>query len=306
MLDYITLRLNYFVDILNTLYDVYIRSAGCHSIQSENRMRPTSLFIIRTCLGWLFEQSNIPDEYHKYRQTLSTVHKKYDDNEMSLVQVLVPKSVSDHFVNKKFMISSHQMNSCLNTMQCTLITIDNAIATQSMDGTTACVVQTTELSENHILSTFDPMMENILNAACPFLRDFRVSIMPTKHSKTVSRSGKFRHITTKTTTESKVTKNTHDQTKLAEAFLQSQSLSVRRTIEFVIERTVSAVIKDFQIEILIPMKRTVNEEINSIVEMDKRKVTNEMYERFQNAQLRLNRKWDEFLPQMTRERVKVN
>ncbi|KAG4073020.1 hypothetical protein HA402_009439 [Bradysia odoriphaga] len=257
MLDYITLRLSYFVDIFHMLYDIYNRSTETESNETENRMRPTSLFIIRTCLGWLFEQSNIPDEYHKYRQTLSMAKK---DEDMAIVQVL-----------------PSQFKQSINCGQST---------------------------EKRILATLDPMMENILNAACPFLRDFRVSIMPAKYSKTVSRSGKYRHITTQKASETKTSRDTHDQTKLAEAFLQSQSLSVRRTIEFVIERTVSAVIKDFQIEILVPMKREVNEGLTTIIETDKRKVANEMFERFTNAQQQLNKKWDECVPQMTRERVK--
>lgn len=278
------------------LYDVYTKSTDTNSNDKENHMRPTSLFIIRTCLGWLFEQSNIPDEYHKYRQSLSALKT---EDEMSVVQVLVPKSMSDYFNNKTFTITNHRLNSCFNTLQCTLAVMNK---TSNYNQSISCG----QYSENGILATFDPMMENILNAACPFLRDFRVSIMPLKYSKTVSRSGKFRHITTKKTTESKTTKDTHVQTKLAEAFLQSQSLSVRRTIEFVIERTVSAVIKDFQIEILIPLKRIVNGEINAIIETQKRKLANELYERFTNAQQQLNKKWDEFIPRMTRERVKVN
>lgn len=278
------------------LYDVYINAVDPNSNENENQMRPTSLFIIRTCLGWLFEQSNIPDEYHKYRQSLSTIKT---EDEMTVVQVLVPKSVSDYFNNRKFMITNHQLNTCLNTIQCTLTTMTTTL---NRNQTINCG----QSSEKRILATFDPLMENILNAACPFLRDFRVSIMPTKYSKTVSRSGKYRHITTQKTTESKSSKDTHDQTKLAEAFLQSQSLSVRRTIEFVIERTVSAVIKDFQIEILIPMKRKINDEINSIAETEKQKLANEMYERFTNTQLQLTKKWDEFVPRTTRDRVQVN
>lgn len=277
------------------LYDVYIRATETNLNDKENHMRPTSLFIIRTCLGWLFEQSNIPDEYHKYRQNCSTI--KVDD-EMSLVQVFVPKSMSDYFNNKKLMITKHQIDSCFNTMQCTL-------ANSETTSNSNLLINCGQSSESQILATFDPMIENILNAACPFLRDFRVSIMPLKYSKTVSRSGKYRHITTKTT-ESKIPRDTQEQTKLAEAFLQSQSLSVRRTIEFIIERTVSAVIKDFQIEILIPTKRKVNDEINSISETEKRKVANKMYERFTNAQQHLNKKWDEVIQQMTRDRVKVN
>lgn len=278
------------------LYDVYIKATDTNANGMENQMRPTSLFIIRTCLGWLFEQTNIPDEYHKYRQSLSAVRSA---EEMSLVQVLVPKSVSDYFNNKKFMISNHQLNATANTMQCTLAAMDKPVDCNQL-------INCGQSSEERILATIDPTMENILNAACPFLRDFRVSIMPMKYSKTVSRTGKYRHITTKKTTELKVTKDTHDQTKLAEAFLQSQSLSVRRTIEFVIERTVSAVIKDFQIEILIPTKRRINDDINSIVETEKRKLANEMYERYTNAQQQLNKKWDEIIPRVTRDRVKVN
>lgn len=297
MLDYITLRLNYFVDIFHMLYDVYNRATDIDSNDKENRMRPTSLFIIKTCLGWLFEQSNIPDEYHKYRQTLAMAKK---DDEMAVVQVLVPKSVADYFSNKKFAITSHQINSCFDVMQCTLVTVERSSSQFNQS------INCGQSTEKKILATLDPMMENILNAACPFLRDFRVSIMPAKYSKTVSRSGKYRHITTKKANETKASKDSHDQTKLAEAFLQSQSLSVRRTIEFVIERTISAVIKDFQIEILVPMKRTVNEGLTSIIETDKRKVANEMYERFTNAQHQLNMKWDECIPQMTRDRVKVN
>lgn len=293
MLDYITLRLDYFVEIFHMLYDVYIRTTD--SNDKENHMRPTSVFIIRTCLGWLFEQSNIPDEYHKYRQNLSTAKT---EDEMSVVQVLVPKSLKEYFNNKNIVIRAHHINVGLNTIQCTLDTIEKK---SNRNLTINCG----QSSEKQILATFDPMMENILNAACPFLRDFRVSIMPMKYSKTVSRSGKYRHITTKKATESNTTKDTNDQTKLAEAFLQSQSLSVRRTIEVVIERTVSAVIKDFQMEILVPTKRAVNKEISSIVEMEKRELTNQMYERFTKAQQQVNDKWDEFIPRMARDRVKV-
>lgn len=297
MLDYITLRLNYFIDVFHMLYDVYITATDANLNDNGHLIRPTSLFIIRTCLGWLFEQSNIPDEYHKYRQNRTITNT---NDEMCIVQVLAPKPVSDYFNNKKLIITNHQINHCFNTMQCTLESVET-----TFNCNLSLVENCGQSSEDQILATFDPMMENILNAACPFLRDFRVSIMPLKYSKTVSRSGKYRHITTKTT-ESKITKDTHDQTKLAESFLQSQSLSVRRTIEFVIERTVSAVIKDFQIEILIPTKRMVNEEINLINEMEKRKLANEMYERFVNAQLQLNKKWDEVIPVMTRDRVKVS
>lgn len=32
-------------------------------------MRQTSMFIIRSCLGWLINQTNVPNEYFAYQST---------------------------------------------------------------------------------------------------------------------------------------------------------------------------------------------------------------------------------------------
>lgn len=121
--------------------------------------------------------------------------------------------------------------------------------------------------ENSLEKFLSPNLEHIVVAACPFLADLRVSIMPSRFEKQVSRTGRFRHITT-TQAQNQNKGEIDAQTKLTEAFLQSQSLSVRRIVEFVIERVTSAVVKDFQFKYLIPIKNKTTEEVKTINSTD--------------------------------------
>lgn len=118
------------------------------------------------------------------------------------------------------------------------------------------------LDQDFVERCLSPNMEYIIVAACPFLADLRVSIMPSRFEKQVSRTGRFRHITTN---QAGRTNQIQDgRIKLTEAFLQSQSLSVRRIIEFVVERVTSAVVKDFQYKHLIPIKVEATEAVKRI------------------------------------------
>lgn len=172
-------------------------------------------FVIRICLGWLFEHPNVPKEYYNYRQ-----HRK------QLPMLQGPAS-------KKFDVA--------------------------------------------------PMFESIVVASCPFLSDFRVAIMPMKREKQVSRTGQYRHIRTKFAGEPIVTKKevpTDNQGKLLDAFLHSQSTSMRKVIEFIIERVTSAVVKDFQFEYLIPKKKDVNEAVKLLKVTDEVRVIFEVHHEF--------------------------
>lgn len=305
MLDYITLRLNYFLDLLSMLYELYIMTIDCNG--SQIQMRPTSSFIVRACLGWLFDQPNIPDEYYKYRQNrkpLQAISSEASTStrHMKSVQLLVADDAAMFFAERQFVIAEIDQSTTVGTLKCVLKDASNS----------GVVEMATAMPTNaeSILPTMDPMLEQILHTACPFLSDFRVSIMPAKHSKTVSRTGRFRHITTKLAelTPKKPNHESDNAGKLIEAFLHSQTLSVRRTVEFVIERTVSAVIKDFQMEVMLPTKRDSFDRLtNRIADATAIEVVRrEMYECYGQARVTLIAKWDDLVPKNIWTRVKVS
>lgn len=305
MLDYITLRLNYFIELLSMLYELYIitTDSTCRTM----KMRPTSAFIVRACLGWLFDQPNVPDEYYKYRQNRKSLQavKQFDDNNqthMISMPILVGTDVVKHFTDSNFMLT--------NIEESNSGTLKSPLKNVHTDSDNVSTIKNPANNATSILPTMDPMLEQILHAACPFLSDFRVSIMSTKHSKTVSRTGRFRHITTKIANEptpKKTQREMDNATKLIDGFLHSQSLSVRRTVEFVIERTVSAVIKDFQIEIMLPTKRQTLDDIGKCLvdAMTKELIIREMNDCYGRARIMLIDKWNEVVPKNIWTRVKV-
>lgn len=198
MLDYVSLCLNYYKDIFRILYKLYTEHYGESLAEG---------FVVRACLGWLFEHCSSIDDYFAYRTETQTSLE------------------------------------CLHRTK-SLVLYDQDLAKKC-------------LSSN---------LEHIIVAACPFLADLRVSIMPSRFEKQVSRTGRFRHITTtQTGNANQKGQGVQDgHTKLTEAFLQSQSLSVRRIVEFVVERVTSAVVKDFQYKHLIPIKNEATEEVKRI------------------------------------------
>lgn len=301
MLDSITLRLDYYRDVFEMLYELYIMLTSIPQLA----MRPTSIFILRTCLGWLFDQPNVPNEYYQYRQNrkpLDVFNSDVLQKNFISVQIMVPKDAEEYF-NKddKVMLLSNYNNDDDGHLNCTLEQTNSKLTT---------IEKYDKREPAFNLNKFDPLLENILIAACPFLADFRVSIMPRRNSKTVSRSGRYRHVTTKIyespankMATTKVEEST--QTRLIDAFLQSQSLSVRKTVEFVLERTVSAVIKDFQVEYFIPMKKNVLTQVGSIQIDGKQSIDDQLYGIYRKGETQLSDKWNEVLPSMTKIRVQV-
>lgn len=162
---------------------------------------PTSKFIIRACLGWLFEHSEIPEEYYNHNSLKSTLKELEPSSEVQTVAEL------------------------------------------------------------------NPHLETILNSACPFLADFRVSMMPQQTTKAVSRSGRYRHITTKFQDKSTAqkTKVQDNRERLVEAFLASQTSSVRKTVDFTIDRVTSAVVKDFQVKHLLTVRKEAKAEVEQFL-----------------------------------------
>lgn len=211
----------------------------------------TSKFILRSCLGWLFEHPNVPEEYYSLQ--------------------IVKDSPQEFPI----------MSSLENPKQ-------------------ICIQR--ELTVN----SFNQLLEQILGAACPFLADFRVSVMPSKISKTVSRSGRFRHITTKYSGDSTIaskSKVVNVKAKLCDAFLQSQSLSVRKTVEFAIDRVFSAVVKDFQRQFLLKMRNQAKMEVDELQEEQLEQLSKKMYSIYNDALAKLHVKWDASVEQNARKRA---
>lgn len=298
MLDYVTLRLNYFKDVLNILYELYILSSSLND-KEYLAMRPTSKFILRSCLGWLFESPSIPEEYYKYHQNRrSGIFQSLTSKEDYVVaNVLVPCSISEHF-SSEFPLRISQYDKKGSSLECVLQLKSNETVTKINKNQN-------EKDVNFLTKSMHPMLESILNVACPFLADFRVSIMPSKMSKTVSRTGRYRHITTKLADSST---NVIDQSKdiqkiLADEFLQSQSLSVRKTVDFIIERTTSAVIKDFQIEFLLNSKKQSENKIKLINTKEPQLIVQEVYNIYTNSLQELTKDWNENVPRMLKKRI---
>lgn len=193
---------------------------------------PTSKFIIRTCLGWLFENPDIPEEYSNYRNFKPT------PIELELTK------------------------------------------------------------DSHETAQLNPHLENILNASCPFLADFRVSMMPQRTTKAVSRTGRYRHITTKFQDKSCVqkTKVQDSRERLVEAFMASQSLSVRKIVDFAIDRVSSAVVKDFQVKHLIATRKQAKTEVEQLESSSSTSIETLMkkiIEVYQHHLERLQEQWNE-------------
>lgn len=293
------MRLTYYETVMKMLYEVYILSAEC-----KLHMRSSSLFIVRLCLGWLFDQPNIPDNYLEYRMyrtrmmftSPNLVFHQMDGFKKATIHI--PPAILDHFASSNAKICGYELTSSRH-LKCT-------IEFNDVNSTPA----TANRFPDKARSSMDPIMESILNSSCPFLADFRVSIMPTRHLKSVSRTGRYRHVTTKMSETVCVAKSQRpvaidDQTKLADAFLYAQSLSLRRTVEFVIERTVSAVVKDFQVQVLLPLKKQANDEANELPRINQRDLINRISKLYAKAQANLVRQWSEMMPKLIQKRVKV-
>lgn len=327
MLDPVSLRSDYYRDVFNIFYELYVMTAEFENNTRMLSMRQTSVFIVRSCLGWLFDQPNVPNEYYSYRQNrkqlkaIMQAHPSLAEiNELMAIEIFVPKDLSAFFTGKHqifFKPNDTQTNTVTGTLE--KFNIGPNILANDLQLQMALETRTNE-KQLDTARTFDPLLETVLQAACPFLADFRVSIMPKRNSKTVSRTGRYRHITPKICeapasaaalksppTLAQQQRNDDDdaQAKLVDAFLHSQTLSVRRTVEFVQERVYSAVVKDFQVEILIPFKKSIVESVDKIQLKDSNAILNELYRIYSNGEKELLKKWQDFVTPSALQRVKV-
>lgn len=322
MLDPVSLRSDYYRDVFNIFYELYVMTGEFENNKMLS-MRQTSVFIMRSCLGWLFDQPNVPNDYYSYRQNrkqLKAIMQAYpslDLTELTAIEIFVPKDLSTFFSGKHqifFKPSDTQTNTITGTLE--KLNIGQNVLANDLQLQMALENRSTDQKITDPRK-FDPLLETVLQAACPFLADFRVSIMPKRNSKTVSRTGRYRHITPKicevpTSTNAlksppaqQLNEDDDAQSKLVDAFLHSQTLSVRRTVEFVQERVYSAVVKDFQVEILIPFKKSIVESVDKIQLKDSNTILNEVYRIYSNGEKELLKKWQDFVTPAALQRVKV-
>ncbi|KAF2904562.1 hypothetical protein ILUMI_01609 [Ignelater luminosus] len=67
MLDHITLRLSYFEEILNMLFEIYYFHLNKLTSNSKHNYKQKNIFLVKLCLGWLFELPHFPeDSYYKF------------------------------------------------------------------------------------------------------------------------------------------------------------------------------------------------------------------------------------------------
>ncbi|ETN63088.1 hypothetical protein AND_005203 [Anopheles darlingi] len=311
MLDAVTLRLRYYEELFRLLHQVYQTTATCELLSHRPMfIIPTSKFIVRACLDWLFDQPNVPEEYYS----------SHTDYEISGDGKLPTTNIEQ--------LALEEIGGISGLMK------RNEIVSDQKTSASAPFVTSSKKKTTDIPFAFNPLLESVLSAACPFLADFRVAVMPSKVEKTLSRTGRYRHITTRYSgsvtkptgadldasfalepaTDIPSTAGANHQTsqkpshmdiqhRLTEAFLQSQSLSVRRTVEFIIERATSAVIKDFQMLYLLPEKKTVTDRIGAVEVTTLRETMTRIRTVCDDALKGINDTWESHVPPMLSKRI---
>ena len=267
MLDNVTLHLDHYMKALKLMFALY----SYLGIENSKLFNKTSLFIIKLCLGWLFESKQfIAEQYYEFRRIFYGSKSKVVSNELLFVR----NELNRHVSVKK-------------------ITEDNNL---------------------------NAHLESILPIACPFLAEFRVSIMPAKYGQTknASRSGRYRHITTRiaelpSTAQVKENSDIQSATQsqpnkiqstLIQAFLQSQNSSTRNLINFCIERCYKCVVKDGQLKILLPAKSNADNLVNQITSSEYRLVYNNIRTIYNDAYVQAKTNWDDSVDEMLAKRIR--
>ncbi|XP_017481639.1 PREDICTED: protein disks lost [Rhagoletis zephyria] len=288
MLDNVTLQLEDIVKATHMLYAVYTQigfeSAGTYLLSS------TSIFILRCCLGWLFDtKPMIAENYFRYRAS----QRRTEDNS-----------------NEKYLQ--------YRELSAGIFRIPEKDFRQASETNVSLSIQ---VSYNTSMP-LNPVLESLLPVACPFLAEFRVAIMPSKYATTkyVSRTGRYRHITTRIAepqlpatnspshAQCKATSNAlnsqqSQQNKLIEAFLHSQNASMRRLIEFVTERIYKSVVKDGQHKFILPSKADADKRVNEITSTDIDEVFTKVTAIYESAHEDARQKWETNLPKVVDERI---
>ncbi|GBO98480.1 Protein disks lost [Eumeta japonica] len=165
----------------------------------------------------------------------------------------------------------------------------------------------------------NPYLEALLPIACPFLAEFRVSIMPAKYAQTkfASRTGRYRHITTriaelpseagKQIKESPLANDQNEnkkiQNSLKQAFLHSQTSSTLQIIKFCTERCYKSTVKDGQLKILLPAKTNADNLVNKIDSFQYHFVYNSIKTIYADAYAQVKDEWKQTMPKVLHKRI---
>lgn len=257
MLDRVTLQLDNYEKTLRLVFALYGSLGWC--IDQSN----TFSFIIRVCLGWLFENKQIISEQYLAFSGLCHTYNAEPPSELQFVRTWL-----------------------------------QAESLQSFD--------------------LNPMLEDLLHVACPFLAAFRVSIMPAKYAQTkyASRSGRFRYVTPRLSDLSSPAPSNKavflfaanqqtatSQKRLVQAFLHAQTASTRQLISFCIERCYRSAVKDGHYRILVPSKSDADTLVNKIESFDYYKVFEEIESIYSSAQEKASQHWNTSVPGRLKERI---
>ncbi|XP_017786758.1 PREDICTED: codanin-1 [Nicrophorus vespilloides] len=185
MLPAATLRLNYFVKLFDTLFEIFYNA---------DPSNPSGL-LVRLCLGWLFELNHFPSEFYYVWCTR---------NEKNLLQKVQA----------------------------------------GLDST-------------------DVVCNDALYICCPYLCEFKRLLQNTSTGKSTIT---VKHITPVTAMESPAQVSQKKiKLQLEEAFLNTQPVSMRKTVEFVSERVASACVKTVCNVIIPKYKEIAMEELKELL-----------------------------------------
>lgn len=75
MLDYTTLRLKYYNELLKTLHEIYYNKLKL----SQNEFKKNTVIYLKSILGWLFDLSHFPNDEFSRLNSAGTASKSNDE-----------------------------------------------------------------------------------------------------------------------------------------------------------------------------------------------------------------------------------
>ncbi|XP_043290102.1 codanin-1 [Venturia canescens] len=217
MLDPVTFQLPYFVNIGEILYCIYRVS---NYLDRCNEYFTTSRQISTLMIftiGWLFELPNFP------RDLYTTWQRNYDTRRIRILDCLSQPR------NKFNTITKDQENSKEQLVKC-----------------------------SSALDDLDIIDDRAFYECCPFLTEFKILL--TSGNAVLSNSNANRHITpvsSQLSEPSSGIKTKNLQMQIEEAFWHGQPSSVRKTVDFIVEKVASSCVK-YICNTIIPLLKQKN------------------------------------------------
>ncbi|XP_077285100.1 codanin-1 like protein dlt [Arctopsyche grandis] len=262
MLDYCYLRLLYFRQLHEMLFEIYgsdickptigliqLTNSNVDDKYSRNidTIPYSNKSLIRICLSWLFDLEHFPRD--SFFNWLKYTSLKVDDKQRGLIpnqnltRLLANVTNQPVVGNNTIKIDEHQHNDDENTERLNSENLNDDDIKRFYNLSLEAKEEELELK----LDSLEIIDDGAVKEICPFLKDFRLLFLKNQAcTNDRDKARNIRHITPVTSSfnvEKPKRKDMELQMRLEEWFLRSQAGTTRRTLEIVSERTGSALVR---------------------------------------------------------------